>query len=107
MSPHMHCRANHSPLPLPLPLLLLLLVGMSTLSGATSCSFQPCFRLQSYTPHPPSVLVLPSLQVLDTNLVGPFLVAQAVARSMVRDKRSGSIINISSVSSMVPSSGET
>ena len=45
-------------------------------------------------------------QVLDTNLVGPFLVAQAVARSMVREKRSGSIINISSVSSMVPSSGE-
>eukprot|EP00752_Nemacystus_decipiens_P016226 g14508.t1 len=44
-------------------------------------------------------------KVLDTNLVGPFLVAQAVARSMVRDKRSGSIINISSVSSMVPSSG--
>lgn len=45
-------------------------------------------------------------QVLDTNLVGPFLVAQAVARSMVRDKRTGSIINISSVSSMVPSSGK-
>ncbi|CAM9325530.1 unnamed protein product, partial [Hapterophycus canaliculatus] len=44
-------------------------------------------------------------KVLDTNLVGPFLVAQAVARSMVRDKRAGSIINISSVSSMVPSSG--
>ncbi|CAN0294618.1 unnamed protein product, partial [Ectocarpus sp. 13 AM-2016] len=44
-------------------------------------------------------------KVLDTNLVGPFLVAQAVARSMVRDKRSGSIINISSVSGMVPSSG--
>lgn len=45
--------------------------------------------------------------MIDTNLVGPFLVAQAVARSMVRDKRRGSIINISSVSSMVPSSGET
>lgn len=38
--------------------------------------------------------------------MGPFFVAQAVARSMVRDKRKGSIINISSVSGMVPSPGE-
>lgn len=45
-------------------------------------------------------------KVLDTNLIGPFLVAQAVARSMVRDKRKGNIINISSVSSIVPSAGE-
>ncbi|CAN0005850.1 unnamed protein product, partial [Laminaria digitata] len=44
-------------------------------------------------------------KVLDTNLVGPFLVAQAVAQSMVRSKRKGSIINISSVSSEVPSAG--
>ncbi|CAN0455191.1 unnamed protein product [Ascophyllum nodosum] len=44
-------------------------------------------------------------KTLDTNLVGPFFVAQAVARSMVRNKKKGSIINISSVSSMVPSSG--
>lgn len=44
-------------------------------------------------------------KVLDTNLVGPFLVAQAVARSMVKAKRGGSIINISSVSSMIPSIG--
>lgn len=45
-------------------------------------------------------------QVLGTNLVGPFLVAQVVARSMVRGKRPGSIINISSSASLAPSAGE-
>lgn len=77
-----------SPLPSPLP-------------------FLPALFPWRYLLFPPVPLSQNYLQVLDTNLVGPFLVAQAVARSMVRNKRGGSIINISSVSGMVPSSGET
>ena len=35
--------------------------------------------------------------VLDTNLKGVFLVAQAVAREMIREEKGGSIINIASI----------
>ena len=35
--------------------------------------------------------------VIDTNLKGVFLVAQAVAREMIREEKSGSIINIASI----------
>lgn len=50
---------------------------------------------------------LESSQVLGTNLVGPFLVAQAVGRSMIRHKLEGSIINISSVAGQAPSASES
>jgi len=42
--------------------------------------------------------------VMDTNLKGAFLVAQAVGRRMIADKRSGKIVNIASVlgSSVIP-----
>ncbi|KAG5175795.1 2,3-dihydro-2,3-dihydroxybenzoate dehydrogenase, partial [Tribonema minus] len=42
-------------------------------------------------------------RVIDTNLTGPWLVAQAVARGMVKNKSGGSIINISSVAGLGPS----
>ena len=39
--------------------------------------------------------------VLDTNLVGPFAVAQAAARAMIESGRGGRIINIASINSFV------
>lgn len=36
-------------------------------------------------------------RIVDTNLRGPFLVGQAVARSMVAGKRGGTIVNIASI----------
>ncbi|MGE0388270.1 MAG: SDR family NAD(P)-dependent oxidoreductase [Gammaproteobacteria bacterium] len=36
-------------------------------------------------------------EILDTNLKGPFLMAQEVARQMLRHKRGGSIVNIGSI----------
>jgi glucose 1-dehydrogenase len=40
-------------------------------------------------------------KVLKVNLVGTFQVTQAVARRMVKDKRAGSIVNLSSINAVV------
>ena len=40
--------------------------------------------------------------VLDTNLKGVFVVAQAVAKEMMRAEKGGSIINIASISGKLP-----
>ena len=39
-------------------------------------------------------------RVIDTNLTGPFLMAQAAARRMVRDGRGGAIVNIASITGL-------
>ncbi|CAN0047318.1 unnamed protein product, partial [Discosporangium mesarthrocarpum] len=44
-------------------------------------------------------------KVMATNLKGPFLVAQAVARGMIQAKAGGSIINIASVAGLSASPG--
>jgi NAD(P)-dependent dehydrogenase (short-subunit alcohol dehydrogenase family) len=44
-------------------------------------------------------------KTLDTNLKGMFFTAQSVANRMVREERSGAIVNISSITALRPSHG--
>lgn len=46
-------------------------------------------------------------RVLSINLTGPFVLAQAVARHMVEQKRGGCIVNVSSVSAELANPGQT
>jgi NAD(P)-dependent dehydrogenase (short-subunit alcohol dehydrogenase family) len=53
--------------------------------------------LAPFLEHPVELL----RDILDTNLVGPFLLAQAAARAMIAAGRGGRIVNIASINSFV------